>query len=118
MNRFKESLEWARTIGSLRGNIEYLQEVAAHQVHAARGRERESRRKLERSSRPKGVGRDRKYGRILCRVRQNGQKRTKVFSLRRYKTMDAAEAQAAEFAQANGLPIEITDGTPMLSVGS
>ena len=73
-------------------NINYLQRVAAHDTGVDPQRPPRVRVKAE-----KGIIQNGAANRFLCRVGQDGQQRTKVFSTKRYKSMAAAEAAATEF---------------------
>ena len=82
-------------------NIDYLQTVAAHEMRVNPPRVA-SERSPPSCTRVKGLQRNEAGKRFLCRVRQDGRQRTKVFSAKRYKSMAAAEAVATEFALSFG----------------
>ena len=79
-------------------NIDYLQTVAAHDMRVNPPRLESNERSPPCCTRVKGTTRNEAAKRFLCRVRQDGRQRAKVFSAKRYKSMAAAEAAATEFA--------------------
>ena len=84
-------------------NLVYLQTVATAALHDLPAAPSPPRHRRKPPSLPKGVVRDTKKQRLLCRVHDAklGRMRSKTFNLKQFTTETEAEARATEFMSAS-----------------